>query len=62
MANKEFKTLLTMGALSSANSNLKFINYYECKMKDSKKHLQISAIKNKILLKVASVVNEQKNL
>jgi len=31
-------------------------------MKEGKKHLQVlSAIKNKMLLRVASVVNEQKN-
>lgn len=62
MANKELKTLLTMGALSAVHSHPEFADYYERKMKEGKKHLQVlSAIKNKMLLRVASVINEQKN-
>ena len=62
MANKELKSLLTMGALSAVQSYPEFKDYYERKMKEGKKHLQVlSAIKNKMLLRVASVVNEQKN-
>jgi len=62
MANKELKTLLTMGALSAVQTYPEFTDYYERKMKEGKKHLQVlSAIKNKMLLRVASVVNEQKD-
>jgi transposase len=62
MANKELKTLLTMGALSAVNTYPEYIDYYERKMKEGKKHLQVlNAIKNKMLLRVASVVNEQKD-
>jgi len=62
MANKELKSLLTMGALSAINAYPEFKDYYERKMKEGKKHLQVlSAIKNKMLLKVLSVINQQKN-
>lgn len=62
MANKELKTLLTMGALSAVHTCPEFTDYYERKMKEGKKHLQVlNAIKNKMLLRVASVVNEQKD-
>lgn len=62
MANKELKSLLTMGALSAINTNAGFRDYYERKMKEGKKHLQaLNAIKNKMLLRVAAVINLQKN-
>lgn len=62
MANKELKSLLTMGALSAIQVYPEFTDYYERKMKEGKKHLQvINAIKNKMLLRVASVVNQQKD-
>lgn len=62
MANKELKTLLTMGALSAIQAYPEFKDYYERKMKEGKKHLQVlNAIKNKMLLRVASVVNQQKD-
>lgn len=62
MANKELKSLLTMGALSAIQVYPEFTDYYERKIKEGKKHLQvINAIKNKMLLRVASVVNHQKD-
>jgi len=62
MANKELKTLLTMGALSAIQAYPEFKDYYERKTKEGKKHLQVlTAIKNKMLLRVASVVNQQKD-
>jgi transposase len=62
MANKELKSLLTMGALSAIQVYPEFTDYYERKIKEGKKHLQvINAIKNKMLLRVASVVNQQKD-
>ena len=41
MANKELKSLLTMGALSAINAYPEFKDYYERKMKEGKKHLQV---------------------
>jgi len=62
MANKELKSLLTMGALSAIQAYPEFTDYYERKIKEGKKHLQVlNAIKNKMLLRVASVVNLQKD-
>jgi transposase len=62
MANKELKTLLTMGALSAIRAYPEFKDYYERKKKEGKKHLRVlTAIKNKMLLRVASVVNQQKD-
>lgn len=62
MANKELKSLLTMGALSAIQAYPEFTDYYDRKMKEGKKHLQVlNAIKNKMLLRVASVVNLQKD-
>jgi transposase len=62
MANKELKSLLTMGALAAVQTYPEFTDYYERKIKEGKKHLQVlNAIKNKMLLRVASVVNQQKD-
>ena len=62
MANKELKSLLTMGALSLIKSNQEFKDYYNRKIAEGKKHLQvINAIKNKILLRVASVIKQDKD-
>ncbi len=62
MANKELKTILTMGALSAINTYPEFRDYYNRKTKEGKKHLQaLNAIKNKMLLRVAAVVNQQKD-
>ena len=62
MANKELKSLLTMGALSAIQAYPEFTDYYERKTREGKKHLQVlNAIKNKMLLRVASVVNLKRN-
>lgn len=62
MANKELKAILTMGALSTINTYPEFKAYYQRKMDEGKKHLQVlNAIKNKMLLRVVAVVNQQKN-
>ena len=62
MSNKELKSLLTMGALSAIQAYPEFKDYYERKTKEGKKHLQVlNAIKNKMLLRVAAVVNQQKD-
>jgi transposase len=62
MANKDLKTLLTMGAISAIQAYPEFKDYYERKTKEGKKHLQVlNAIKNKMLLRVASVINQQKD-
>ena len=60
MANKDLKKLLHMGARSIANHKPEFRQYYERKLKEGKHHLAIiNAIRNKILLRVASVINNQ---
>jgi transposase len=61
MANKELKSLLTMGALSAIQAYPEFKDYYDRKMKEGKKHLQVlNAVKNKMLLRVTAVINQQK--
>ncbi len=51
-----------MGALSAIPAYPEFTDYYERKIKEGKKHLQVlNAVKNKMLLRVASVVNQQKD-
>jgi transposase len=60
MANKELKSLLSMGALSAIGAYPEFTDYYDRKIKEGKKHLQVlNAIKNKMLLRVAAVINQQ---
>ena len=62
MANKELKSILTMGALSAIQVYPEYRDYYHRKTKEGKTHLQVlNAIKNKMLLRVASVVNQQKD-
>lgn len=62
MSNKDLKSLLTMGALSAIQAYPEFKDYYDRKIKEGKKHLQVlNAIKNKMLLRVASVINLQKD-
>ena len=62
MANKELKAILTMGALSAIHAYPEFKDYYDRKVNEGKKHLQVlNAIKNKMLLRVAAVINQQKN-
>ena len=51
-----------MGAISAVHTYPEFKAFYKRKMKEGKKHLQVlNAIKNKMLLRVASVINEQKD-
>ena len=60
MANKELKSILTMCALSAIQTYPEFSDYYARKMKEGKKHLQVlNAVKNKLLLRVAAVINNQ---
>ena len=62
MANKELKAILTMGALSAISAYPEFKDYYKRKMNEGKKHLQVlNAVKNKMLLRVVAVINQQKN-
>lgn len=61
MANKELKSLLYMGARSAIQHNAELRNYYERKLKEGKAELSVvNAVKNKIVLRAASVVNNQK--
>jgi len=58
MANKELKSILSMGALSAVQAYPEFGDYYERKKNEGKHHNKImNAIKNKMLLRVVSVVN-----
>ena len=51
-----------MGAISAIQTYPEFKNYYEHKRKEGKKHLQVfNAVKNKMLLRIASVNNQQKD-
>ncbi len=61
MANKELKRLLHMGARSVAAHHPEFKEYYERKHKEGKHDLTIiNAIKNKIVLRGAAVINNQR--
>jgi transposase len=61
MANKELKSLLHMCALSSIKSYPEFRDYYDRKEAEGKHPNSIlNAICNKIVLRVAAVVNNQK--
>lgn len=61
MANKELKKLLHMGARSIAHHHPEFKMYYERKLKEGKHDLSIiNAIKNKIVLRGAAVINNQR--
>ena len=60
MANKDLKKLLHMGARSIANNHPEFRAYYERKTKEGKHDLAIiNAIRNKIALRAAAVINKQ---
>ena len=59
MANKELKSILTMGALSAIQVYPEFKDYYERKMIEKKKHnLVLNAIKNKMILRAVAVINK----
>lgn len=60
MANKELKSILTMGALSAIQAYPEFKDYYERKMIEKKKHnLVLNAIKNKMILRAVAVINKK---
>ena len=60
MANKDLKKLLHMGARSIVTHHPEFKTYYERKLKEGKHDLAIiNAIKNKIVLRAAAVINKQ---
>ena len=61
MANKELKKLLYMGAMSAVQYNVEFKKYYERKLQEGKPFLSVvNAVKNKIILRAAAVVNNQR--
>ena len=61
MANKELKSLLHMGALSSIKYYREFRNYYDRKVNEGKHpNAVLNAVCNKIVLRAAAVVNNQK--
>ncbi len=62
MANKELKALLHMGALSTIKNYKEFKDYFERKINEGKHaNCVLNAISNKIVLRAAAVVNNQKN-
>ena len=61
MANKELKKLLYMCVLSAIQAYPEFKEYYERKTAEGKHAFTvINAIKNKILLRAASVINNNR--
>jgi transposase len=61
MANKELKKLLYMGARAVIQHNPEMRAYYDRKMTEGKHDLSVvNAVKNKIVLRVAAVVNNQR--
>ena len=61
MGNKTLKKLLHMGARSIVQHNEEMRQYYERKAAQGKHHMKImNAVKNKMVLRVASVVNNQR--
>jgi hypothetical protein len=59
MANKELKSILTMGALSAIQVYPEFRDYYDRKMLEKKQHnLVLNVIKNKMLLRAVAVINK----
>lgn len=60
MANKELKKLLYLGAMSAINHNKEFGTFYQRKLDEGKESMSIiNAVKNKILLRAAAVVNKR---
>lgn len=60
MANKDLKRLLHLGALSAIKYYDEFKNYYNRKKEDGKHSMTVlNAIRNKIILRAASVVNNR---
>ena len=61
MANKELKALLHMGALSAIQYYQEFRDYYDRKINEGKHpNSVLNAICNKLVLRAAAVVNNQK--
>ncbi len=61
MANKDLKKLLYMGAISAIHNHREFKNYFDRKKAEGKHSMSIlNAIRNKIILRAASVVNNRK--
>lgn len=60
MANKELKKLLSMGSLAVIQHYDEFRHYYDRKVAEGKnKMCVLTAIKNKIVLRAAAVINSQ---
>lgn len=60
MANKELKRLLHLCALSAIQNNPEIRNYYNRKKDEGKHSMSIlNAVRNKIVLRVASVIKKQ---
>jgi transposase len=60
MANKDLKKLLHLSALSAIKYYPEFTNYYKRKKAEGKHSMSVlNAIRNKIVLRVAAVVNNQ---
>lgn len=58
MANKDLKKLLHMGAVSAIQNHQEFRNYFDRKKAEGKHSMSIlNAIRNKIVLRAAAVVN-----
>jgi transposase len=61
MANKELKSMLHLCSLAAIQRYDEFKNYYDRKKQEGKHGLSIlNAIKNKIILRAAAVINNQK--
>jgi transposase len=61
MANKDLKKLLHLGALAAIKYYDEFKNYYNRKKEEGKHSMTVlNAIRNKIILRAASVVNNQR--
>ena len=60
MANKQLKKMLHLNALSVIKNYAEFRNYYERKKAEGKNSMSVlNAIRNKILLRAAAVINNQ---
>lgn len=60
MANKELKTMLSMRAMAAVKHYPEFRDYFERKKKEGKNGMSIiNAIKNKLVLRVASACSKQ---
>ena len=61
MANKELKSMLHLSSLVAIQRYPEFRNYYDRKKEEGKHSMSVlNAIKNKIILRAAAVINNQK--